>query len=77
MRLISADDERGELTTWLLTTVLERSSSVQLIACSIVIDYRLRFVEPISAVGRLLLQARLPETRCQIMSVIRRLTTTF
>jgi len=33
-------------------------------------------VEPISAVGRLLLQARLPGTRCQTISVIRRLAKT-
>jgi len=34
-------------------------------------------VAPISVVGRLLWQARLPATRCQTSSVIRRLTKTF
>ena len=33
-------------------------------------------VAPFSAVGRLLLQARLPGTRCQTISVIRRLAKT-
>jgi len=33
-------------------------------------------VAPTSAVGRLLLQARLPGTRCQTISVIRRLAKT-
>jgi len=39
-------------------------------------SFTLLIVAPTSAVGRLLLQARLPATHCQTISVIRRLAKT-
>ena len=48
------------------------SASAQQVA----ISSSCHIVAPTSAVGRLLLQARLPGTRCQTISVIRRLAKT-